>query len=290
MNNVLPLLAKKASPAVSQFIGRKGLIAKKQSPHIFFTAGVIGTVTSTVLACRATLKLSETLDEIQTNVDAIKADPIANDDKDRQLTHAYIHGGLKLGRLYGPSLAVGVVSISALTGAHINLSRRNTALMAAYTAVQNAYDNYRERVRNELGAERELDLYHARVGLEQSDSGDEVKISDPNKWSPYARFFDEGSTQFEKNAEFNRLFIQCQQNYLNELLRARGHVFLNEVYDALGLDRSQAGAVVGWVIGDQGDNFIDFGMYEASNSQFLNGWEPRILLDFNVDGVIFNKI
>jgi hypothetical protein len=294
MNNLLPLLAKKTSPVVSQFIGRRSLVAKKQAPHIFFAAGIVGSVTSTVLACRATLKLSETLDEctydIQTAKDRrgiIRREDEASEG--RELALAYTQSALKLGRLYGPSLAVGVVSISALTGAHINLSRRNTALMAAYATLAKAYDDYRVRVRDELGSDRELDLYHAKVGVEQNGD-DEVKVADTNKWSPYARFFDEGSTQFEKNAEFNRLFITAQQNYLNNLLQARGHVFLNEVYDALGLDRSSAGSVVGWVIGPNGDNFIDFGMYEASNSQFLNGWEPRILLDFNVDGVIYDKI
>lgn len=295
MKSILPVLASKASPTLSQFIGRKSLVLKKQAPHIAFGVGIVGTVTSTVMACRATLKLPDTLTEIENDLNFVKSrkDFIRRDDEGSQAREAaliYTQSALKLGRLYGPSLAVGVVSIGALTGAHINLTRRNTALMAAYVAVSKAYEDYRDRVRDELGPERELDLYNARVGTKETEDGDEVKTVDPNKWSAYARFFDEGSTQFEKDAERNRLYIQCQQNYLNNLLQARGHVFLNEAYDALGLDRSSAGSVVGWVIGDDGDNFIDFGLFEASNSQFLNGWEPRILLDFNVDGVIYDKI
>jgi hypothetical protein len=88
----------------------------------------------------------------------------------------------------------------------------------------------------------------------------------------------------------NRLFVTCQQNYLNHVLQVRGHVFLNEAYDALGLERSTAGAVVGWVMGDNGDNYIDFGIFEAQNARFVNGSERSILLDFNVDGVIYDKI
>jgi hypothetical protein len=111
---------------------------------------------------------------------------------------------------------------------------------------------------------------------------------DPNKWSPYARFFDEGSPEWKKNSELNRLYVQCQQNYANNLLRARGHVFLNEVYDMLGIDRSQAGSVVGWVIGTDGDNYVDFGLQRAFSSGLIG--ERNILLDFNVDGVIYDKI
>ena len=158
---------------------RQILVAKKNSPHIFFVAGVVGVVASTVLACRATLKLSKTLDEIQEDIDHTKAlkktkenieivNSEAHDAIDyvnvkwrRDAITAYTKGGLKLGRLYGPAIVVGTVSIGCLTGSHIQLHRRNAALMAAYAAVQKAYDDYRDRVRKEVGEEKELDIYHA---------------------------------------------------------------------------------------------------------------------------------
>lgn len=108
--------------------------------------------------------------------------------------------------------------------------------------------------------------------------------------SPYARFFDEASANWVKDPEINHIFVQCQQNFANNLLIARGHLFLNEVYDMLGIDRSSAGQVVGWVISGDGDNFVDFGMFEAHSARFVNGYERSILLDFNVDGVVVDKI
>lgn len=281
--------------SLTRTFGRQILILKKQSPHIFFVAGVIGSVTSTVMACRATLKLSDTLEDIQKDLNDVKLlrtdRTIANytDTNYKQdLAYVYVRAGFKITRLYGPSAAVGVVSIAALAGSHVQMTKRNAALMAAYAAVQGAYDNYRERVREQLGDERELEIYHA-AKAEKVDKK-EITSADPNKWSPYARFFDEYSDEWVKDPEHNRLFVQCQQNYANYRLQARGHVFLNEVYDSLGLPRSRAGAVVGWIIGKDGDNFIDFGLYEACNSSFVNGSERSILLDFNVDGVIFDKI
>lgn len=284
--------------SLTRTLGRRIIVLKKQSPHIFFVAGVIGSITSTVMACRATLKLSETLDDIQKDLWTIKSAEDSRSILDTPLTHnvnykqdvayVYLKGGVRIARLYGPAAVVGVASITALTGSHVQMTRRNAALMAAYAAVQKAYDNYRERVREQLGDEGELEIYHAvqteKVGKE------EIISADPNKWSPYARFFDEYNKNWVKDPELNRLFVQCNQNYANNLLRARGHVLLNDVYDMLGMDRSKAGMVVGWIISKNGDNFIDFGLYEARNAAFVGGWERSILLDFNVDGVIYDKI
>jgi len=293
-------LVKAIPDSVTRNAGRQLLVLKKQSPHILFVAGIGGIIASTVLACRSTLKLNQTLDDIQADINNVKelkhsADESGNypvEEWRRDTVYIYGKGLFKLVQLYGVPVLIGVVSIGALTKSHTTLARRNSALIAAYAAVQQAYDSYRSRVREEIGADRELELYHAvkTSPLLTGPDDQRAKIADPNKWSPYARFFDESSRQWTKNPEQNRLYVQCQQNYLNDLLQARGHVFLNEAYDALDIPRSKAGQVVGWVIGDDGDNFIDFGIFEAFNANFVNGWERSILLDFNVDGVIYDKI
>lgn len=291
--------------SVTRNFARSALTFKKQSPHIFFAAGIVGVVASTVLACRATLKLSETLDDIKDDVRNVNNLKEIEESADRlpleiegtgytdiqykkDLAYVYLMGGVEIVKLYGPAVIIGTISIAALTGSHVQLTRRNASLMAAYAAVQKAYEEYRSRVRQELGDERELEIHRA-IETKEVD-GEEVKVVDPNKRSPYSVFFDEYSKYWEKDPELNKLYLQCQQNYANNLLRARGHLFLNEVYDMLGVDRSKAGAVVGWVIGETGDNFVDFGIFEACNSRFVNGFERSIILDFNVDGVIYDKI
>lgn len=273
---------------VVRAIGRGSLKLKKNSPHLMFGAGIVGAVTATVLASRATLKMNDAFDEMGSDIEAAKS---MNDKRDT--AYAYVRNAVRLGEAYWPAIAVGGVSIALLTGSHIQLTRRNAALTAAYAGLHTAYLEYRARVRNELGEEKEKELYYG-VSLEQAknDAGKlaDFKTVDVTKLSPYARFFDEGSPNWHRNAEFNRLFIQCQQNYSNDILIARGHLFLNEVYDMLGIERSSAGAVVGWVINGDGDNFVDFGLFEAHQRGFVNGYEPSILLDFNVDGVIYDKI
>lgn len=285
---------------ITRSVGRKVLIAKKQSPHVFFAAGIVGVVTGTVLACRATLSLAPKLENMSGAIEQLKVGVIDEDgntytqsDYRKDLTTVYFRGGLDIVRLYAPAVAVTTLSIAALTGSHIQMTRRNTALTATVASLSKAYEDYRDRVRAEVGVERELDLYHnARTETMLDADGKEIsyKVVDPNSLSPYARFFDESCSDWVRNADTNRMFVQCQQSYYNDLLHARGHVFLNEVYDALGIKRTKAGQMVGWVLSDEGDNYIDFGLFDAMSSRFVNGLEQSILLDFNVDGVIYDKI
>lgn len=287
--------------AVTRKVMRQVLIAKKNSPHIFFVAGVAGVVTSTVLACRATLKLSDTVDELAIEVSVVKdmeaslpEEEYSKRNYHKDMAQVYGTATFEIAKLYGPAVILGGLSIAALTGSHVALTRRNAALTAAYATLHSAYEAYRERIVQEVGPERELDLYHGaiteKVKTEEGKT-ELVKVVDPNKMSPYARFFDEFSPNWTKNAEYNKIFVQCQQEYFNQLLQVRGHVFLNEVYDALGIPRTSAGQVVGWttMVGN-GDGYIDFGIFEARNARFVEAWERSVLLDFNVDGVIFKLI
>jgi len=278
---------------ITRSFGRQILVTKKNSPHIFFAGGIIGITGATVLACKATLQLETHLEDIKVKVNIAKTSPeVPEDKRETSVAAAYIVGSARIVKLYGPAIALGTVSIAALAGSHIQLTRRNAALSATLALVSQAYEDYRFRVRQELGDEKELSLYRGIVEKEEEVDGKKQisKIGDPTKHSPYARFFDEMSINWEKNAELNRIFVQCQQSYMNQLLHARGHVFLNEVYDALGLERSQAGAIVGWVRQGDGDGYIDFGMFVPDNARFVNNMERSCLLDFNVDGVIYDKI
>lgn len=286
--------------AVTRKVARQILVSQKHSPTILFAAGVTGMVGSTVLACRATLKLEDVLEETQANLNTARTlqhEKYSEEDRKRDLAIIYARGTVKMAKLYGPAFVLGVTSIACLTSSHHILSKRNASLTAAYVALEKGFKEYQQRVEDELGPEKAEEF---RYGTEEQEVKDEktgktkkVKRVSSNGASVYARFFDEFCRSWNKTPEYNLCFLRAQQNYANDLLRARGHVFLNDVYDLLGIDRSQAGAVVGWIISDEGDNFIDFGIFDGDNDKardFVNGREGAILLDFNVDGVIFDKI
>jgi hypothetical protein len=300
------LNAKALATRVTSKVGRQMLVAKKNSPHIFFVGGVVGVVGSTVLACRATLKLEAKLDEIRDDVALVKAKSIEQIQaksgeltETQQRTVAYtcttyttVKTVKAVGRLYGPALLLGGASIAALTGSHIQLTRRNAALSATLALVTKAYEEYRVRIQQEIGVERERDIYKGVTTAVDKTKGGKTeldKLVDSAGHSPYAVFFDESSTAYENDPEINLVFLRCLQNYYNQKLVGRGHVFLNEVLDDLGLPRTQAGQVVGWVLNGDGDGYIDFGIAKEGNF-VRNNLDRAILLDFNVDGEVFTKI
>jgi hypothetical protein len=296
--------------------GRTGLRIQKYSPEIFVVVGIAGVITSTVMACRATLKAEKILNyynDQKNNIKFAKEQAekeqevlYTEEDQKRDLIKLYTQTSVDFIKLYGPSVMLGIASIGCIIGSHRILKRRNIALMAAYKVLQESFQAYRKRIIETYGEEIDYMYRHglrANVVTENEiDENGKVKkvkkmklssdYSAGNNVSMYARFFDEGSNMWSSTPEYNLVFLKAQQNYFNDMLKARGHVFLNEVYDALGIPRSQAGSIVGWVAGN-GDNYIDFGIFGGERRRtrdFVNGNEASILLDFNVDGVIYDLI
>jgi hypothetical protein len=298
---------KAISQAVTSRAGRQLLVVKKHSPVLLFAAGVVGVVGTVVLASRATLKLDSVLDKTKEGLDAIREKQenpdypdfeYSDQDRTKDLVRVYTQTAAEIVVLYGPAAILGVVSVAALTGSHVILSRRNVALTAAYAAIDKGFREYRSRVVHELGENKDREFRYGlqeRTIVEETDEGPvTLKVKDvlPADVSVYAKFFEKGNKNWSPQVSYNSMFIKCQQNYANDLLMARGHVFLNEVYDMLGIPRTREGAIVGWVKGN-GDNFIDFGVFDGdwySGMRFVNGHESSVLLDFNVDGVIYNLI
>jgi len=288
---------------------------KKHAPEILLILGIGGMVTSAIMACKATRKLDEKLEEIKDDIDAIhdaaedpemsKEYPVAQQRKD--LAKVYAHATLEMGKLYGPAIVIGTLSVTSILASNNIMKKRNVALAAAYATVDKSFKDYRQRVVDRFGADMDKELKYNLVAKEV-----EAKVTDektgkektekvivyginPEDISEYARFFEDTNPNWEGSNEYNMYFLKAQQKYANDILQSKGHLFLNEVYDMLGLERTKAGQVVGWVYDEKnpnGDNYVDFGMYQfAQNYQdFVDGKENYILLDFNVDGNVYDYL
>ena len=234
----------------------------------------------------------------------LEPEKYTEDDGKNDIRILYAKTGLNIIKLYAPSVILGGLSITAMLTSNNILRKRNIALAAAYTAVDKGFKEYRSRVVERFGEEMDRELRYNLKSKEIEETvvdekGKEktvkktVNVVDPSTYSVYARFYDDGCNGWTKNPEDNLYFLKCQENYANDLLKTRGHLFLNEVYDMLGIPRTQAGQIVGWVYDEKnpvGDNFVDFGildLYDEKKREFVNGYERTILLDFNVDGEIF---
>lgn len=299
---------------VTRNFNKIGFQLKKHSPEILVVAGVVGAVTSAVMACKATTKVHDILEDTKTKVDQVH-EVLANDDipeekysvedSKKDLAIIYAQTGFEFIKLYGPSVALGVLSITAILTSNNILRKRNLALAAAYTTIDRSFKEYRGRVVERFGKDLDHELKHNIKAKEieetvTNEDGTEttetktVDVANPTEYSDYARFFDEACSGWTKDPELNLMFLKRQQSYANDLLQRRGYLFLNEVYDMLGIPRTKAGQVVGWVYDENcpvGDNYVDFGIYDMHREKcrdFVNGYERTILLDFNPDGNILD--
>ena len=306
----------KVSTSAARFAGKAEFTIKKNSPEILLGAGIVGFVGTVVLACRATCRADEVLEFHRKKIKDINdAKEIADADPEGEMSYdieiyrqdkaiRYLKTTGSLAKLYAPTVAVGTLSLACILTSRNIMQKRYLGVVAAYNGLSAAFEEYRKRVRDEYGegldkhfrygtTYEELPVYDEngkktkeKEQVENTDTGMVI----PNDDS--CRFFDSSNPNWDKNPTFSMMWLRGQQNILNDILHTRGHVFLNEVYDALGFPHTPQGAVLGWIDGE-GDNCIDFGLYDQNKEsvrRFVNGVDNVIMLEFNHDGVIWDKI
>lgn len=283
---------------------------KKHSPEILVVAGIAGTVVSAVLACKATTKVAEILDETKGTLDtihdgmetgAINGQEYTTEDGKKDTVVVYAQTGMKLAKLYGPAIILGTLSITSILASNNILRKRNVALGAAYAAIDKSFKEYRGRVIERFGEQVDTELKYGIKAKKfeeievDPETGKEKKVkktvmvADPNLQSDYAVYFDSKSRNYETNPDYNRMFLKAQQAFANDKLQTRGHLFLNEVLDDLDLPRIPAGQIVGWTK-DGPDGYVNFRIVEVERETEDGRHEPALLLDFNVEGNIWEKM
>lgn len=283
---------------------------KKHSPEILVVAGIAGTVVSAVLACKATTKVAEILDETKGTLDtihegmetgAINGQEYTTEDGKKDTVVVYAQTGMKLAKLYGPAIILGTLSITSILASNNILRKRNVALGVAYAAIDKSFKEYRGRVIERFGEQVDTELKYGIKAKKfeeievDPETGKEKKVkktvmvADPNLQSDYAVYFDSKSRNYETNPDYNRMFLKAQQAFANDKLQTRGHLFLNEVLDDLDLPRTPAGQIVGWTK-DGPDGYVNFRIVEVERETEDGRHEPALLLDFNVEGNIWEKM
>lgn len=299
--------------AVNSKVSKLGFKFKKHSPEIFIISGIVGGIAAAVMACTATTKAGKVIDKAKDDLDMIHAaidgrvpakENYAEEESKKDITKVYVSTGLSLVKLYAPAVVLGGLSITAILYSNNILRKRNVALAAAYATVDSSFKDYRNRVIERFGDEVDKELkYNIKPLTVQEKTVDEngnevvtektVKVADPGEHNMYTRIFDESSCYWSKTPDYNQMFLIGRERYANDKLNAQGYLFLNDVLEMLDLPKTKEGQMVGWVkdpkIGR--DDYVDFGIFNAnkkSNREFINGYEPSIWLDFNVQGNILD--
>ncbi len=279
----------------TRIIGRTSLVLSKHAPTILTVAGTAGFIGTTVLASKATLKLEETVAEEASLLvkvhEAQEEGKLSDKDAAHDKVVLYTRMATKLGKLYAPALILGAASIAALATGHGIMLQRNASLAAAYAAVDQAFKSYKKKVEAKFGKDAVLEAISVPTEELVVDGETTESVLKYGDTSPYGVIFDETNHNWSADEDLSALHLKCQQQYANDILQTRGHIFLNEVYKMLGFPHTPAGAITGWVKGN-GDNFVDFNIHdglfegEDANGRLVTKWA----LDFNVDGVMYDKI
>lgn len=295
-------------------LGRFSFKVQKASPQLYLAGGIIGGIATVVMACIATHKaepvIADTKERISVIHDDLENEEITKEESSKALFEVYKEAAIDLVKLYAPSIFVGGLSITCVLVSNGIMRSRNMSLVAAYSALEKTYKGYRSKIAERFGKEVDEEVAHDISYMDEEavtgekgkkDASNVVQVTgDPTKYSPYARFFDEYNPNWEKSSEYNLMFLRSMESRANDLLQSQGFLTLNEVYEMLGMEKSNAGMVVGWTyldpevgVNPHGDNYVSFGIYDVYKKgarDFVNGYERSILLDFNVDGVIYDLI
>lgn len=305
--------------SLAPVVKRTAQVLKAKSPTILVAVGVASGIASTVVAVIQTPKCEQVREQFNASVEKaneclqqgtievenrrtkeVKTINYTNDIFKKDLLSIHIRKYIGYLRVYMPSVALGSLSVASILVSHGIMLRRNTALTAAVGAVSEAFRRYRENVKREYGDEVDYKMRHSlvseRVKVQETDpvTGKQKTVTktvtkqrdNDIPWrSDYARCFEPGCRNWVRDASVNRVTLQSFQALANQKLRSQGYLYLNEVYDMLGIDQTLAGHTMGWIYTKEenpyGDNFIDFGFDKSID--FMSGVESSVWLDFNVD-------
>lgn len=294
-------------------------ILKNNKEKILLGTGLATGLGTVILASKGTLKAKDIVEEHKKRELDICTE-CTNEEFKQETVKNYVKTGTELVKVYAPAVVMGATSTCCILAQHqmmnnkvVKLEETVASVTAAYIAVDSAFKKYRKRVIDKYGTEEDR---YFRFG-EKQDTIEVTEMNEKGKSkttkekitsvddldpSDYAKFFDATSAEFifqdpehyKADWDANIRFLNIQQSYANVKLEKQGYLFLNDVYDMLGIKPTKAGQVVGWIFDPEDktiDSRVNFGIFNPINHRTINGYEEEcILLDFNVDGVIIDRI
>lgn len=302
--------------AIGNTVSKIGFWGKQHSPQILVGVGLASGAACVALACVATAKSSEVVGEAQAELEAIdntlsdpKIEKYTEEEAKKDRRKVYLHCGKKLAVMYAPAVGAGVTSVLCILGGTNILNKRNAAISAGLAASLSEFSDYRKRLIEKFGDEGEQIDKELRYGIKTIEEKETIVDENGKKKTVktkknvlddksvncdgYSRVFDCRNPYWDKDPCYNMMFMRARQRMWNDKLNANGHVFLNEVLDSLGFPTTRIGQEVGWRIDPSDntiDNYIDFGITEVRLGSEDGSSSNGIMLDFNVDGSILNKV
>lgn len=315
-----PVIFSKALGVMKNAASGSGLFFKAHAPEILVGTGVVGFGLTVVGACKATSKAHDILEAkeeaLNDNDLAFQDNIISEKDHEDNIRQINRNSKWMLVKAYTPTATGLVVSVILVLGGYRMINGRLVKTAAAYKILEDGFGRYRENVRDEFGEDADWRMLNTirperlEAAEKEREANREIEADKKRKkknyekrrtahQEVYSKFFDQYSDRWRRSWTPDQVwdYLRQKQREANDMLRIRKHIFLNEVYDLLGLDRTEEGAVVGWILTKKNPNsFVDFGlksMPEEERRRFLSAErneDIKIWLHFNPDGLIYNMI
>lgn len=304
-------------------VAKGKFFGKKYKPEILLVGTIVSGVIGIVEIAKASTNVNEIVEETSAEMDVIRKsyeEGVVVDDAENLVEYSERDKALdtfrlaakttvSLGRLYGKAIIFEGISFGCLIAMYNEQKARNIAFASALSGIEQAFNNYRVRVREKYGDEEERQLYYGikartveeKVVDEDGKEHTETKevLYFDGEPSPYSKFFDESCPEWTKDPERNLWLLKAKEKDLNLRLRAKGYIFLNEVYYELGMPETAAGQIAGWVYDykpgepSEAETTIDFGIFDYNDigcRAFVNGYSPSVLCDFAKNGHLQSNI
>lgn len=290
--------------------------AAKRSPEILLITAGVGAVASAVGACFATKKTCDVLavsnaDNEVLEIRASEAtDAVVREEMQQEIKKNKTMTRLKVVSYYLPPVTGMALSLLAGYGSHHVLSKRYVGAVAYAATINEAFEQYRKRVVENFGEETDKKLFY-NAGFNDveeevlNEDGTTEKVStkvgysESENFPGYTVVFDEENPNGRGGFDYSKMFVRCVENWAEIQLQTNGYLFLSDVLDQLGYDRKKnkelyrVAQVVGWWTDDEkSDGHVDFQALDMvrPTDDPDNPYEKYILLNFNVDGNIWEKM
>lgn len=283
----------------------------KHSPEILMVGGIISGVAAIGSAIYVSItKTPAVIEDTKLTLDAIHEiseyvessnDEVSYTEEERkkEIALTYIQTGRKLIRIYSLPFALEIVSVTSFLASNHILKKRNVALAAAAAALQKSYHDYRMRVRDEIGFEKEDAIFYGReiktIETEQIDENGKTKkkkekVEVRSAKDPFTFCIDESWHGWDDDLDIVYGSLEAYQDYNNRLFHRIGQRTMNDVLDSLGLERTKIGQTHGWLDKPEDvdrDCYIVFNI-QRSNKEINDEIKPCFYITFNVDGPIID--
>lgn len=289
---------------VSRAYHASKLAITANGPTLLVVGGVVSMGTGAILGAKKTLELeavlaphADMLEDIERTAEDTTFESYSLEMAKRDKVKVGARVVLDTTKLYAFPGILFVGGAAMVFGGHKMMLQRNATLAIGFTALQKAFEQYRQRVAATFGDEADQGMLNGWKTREiLAEDGTKQLINtrdwDADEGDPYNRVFEQGeSAEWKDDLGLNKMFIHNQQRFANEKLNRRGVLYLSEVYEALGFDETPLSRVVGWKVryladGSREIPFVDFGLDKRHEDDWLFSRDNSIYLDINCQGLI----